>query len=186
MSKQIVGFTTNSDVAVRLTYKGDDIRDIKRLSKNCFLSIGTYKKTEEYLVYDMNNIKQTKCKTAYRIRIRHNSIDYHILCGASQKFIVSTDMMESNDKLAHGWVCPAIHMIDFDFENYKYYINSSIPEIKYEIIGAERKILPTATKLYNIDTIAHGKPTYNIILESRDENISILTINNERYKGSIR
>ena len=184
MGKQIVGFTTNSDVSVRLTYKGDEMRDIRNVSKNCYLCIGTYKKSEDYLVYDINDIYFVRCKTAYRIKIKHNNIVYHIICGASQKFIVSTDMMEENAKLSHGWVCPAIHMTEFDFDNYKYYINSSIPEVKYEIISAERKIMPTATKLYNIDKIAKDKPTYNILLESKDENISILTINNNHYTAS--
>lgn len=181
MGRVIVGFSSNSDASVRLTYKGDDMRDIKHLSKNTCICVGVRDKNDKYMVYSSDDIPNYKSRTVYRIKIRHNDIDYHIICGASQKFIVSTNKMETWTRLASGWVCPAINMVGFDFSNYRYYINSGIDGVKYEIVDVERRLMPGAERLYNIDVVAGDKPTYNIILESRDENISILTINNTRY-----
>jgi len=182
MSKQYIGFSANSDVSVRLSYyKGDIIRKTTRLSKNTYLSIMVNKNNIcKKFVYNTDDIPSIRCKTVYRIKLKHNDIEYHIICGSSQKFIVSTDKMELSGRLENGWVCPAINMVGFDFDNYTYYLKGD-NGLKYEIISAERKLMVGPERLYDIDIIAGDDPVYSIVLESSKENISILTINNKRY-----
>ena len=175
MGKPAVGFSTNSDISVRLMYKGDN--NIKHVSKNYYICIGTRKQKDEYITYNTEEIQSVKCKTIYNIKIKYNNKYYRISCGAYQKFKISTDKMSENEKLS-GWICTAANMSGLDFDNYKYYIHSDIPGVKYELVEVDRRLLPRFEKLYNTDVVADNLPTYNVLVECENEKISILTINN--------